>query len=153
MTDQVKTCFRRLEKLSEAELDRSAIQLVRSESEHVARLIAHLAEIARRGAYRVWGYSSLFDYARRRLNLGEGTVWRRLQVARACRQFPQLLEALWDHSIHLSAASLLAPHLSPDNVEGLLAQARGKSKREVEKIVAGESPRPLFETSIRTVAL
>ena len=85
-------CVGELEKLSRADLDRSAQQTAAREKESTARLIAHLAEIKSRGNLAIeYGYSDLFDYCRRRLNLGRGAVWRRLQVASVCRRFPQIL--------------------------------------------------------------
>ena len=68
------------------------------------------------------GYHSLFDYCVRRFNLSEGSVYRRTQVARVCR-FPQLLEAISQGRLHLTGASLIAPHLTDENVGRLIAEA------------------------------
>lgn len=57
-----------------------------------ALVIAHLAEIDRRRAYLALGYSSIFDCSVRRM-LGESRAMLRIQVARVCLRFPQILEA------------------------------------------------------------
>ena len=50
-------------------------------------------------------------------------------MAQVCHRFPQLLEALARGVIHLTAASLIAPHLTAENVDGLISEAAGKTKR------------------------
>ncbi len=65
------------------------------------------------------------------------------------RRFPAILELLADGSLNLSTARLLAPHLGPDNFETLVAQARARSKRDVEALVARLAPRPDVAASVR----
>jgi hypothetical protein len=52
-------------------------------------------------------------------------------------------------AVNLTAARLLAPHLTPDNHREVLDSARGKKKREIEEIVARLSPRPDVAASVR----
>ena len=47
-----------------------------------------------------------------------------------------------DGSLHLSAVVLLAPRLTEQNVDELLAAAAGKSKSEIERLLAGKYPKP-----------
>ncbi len=49
---------------------------------------------------------------------------------------------LADGRVHLTGLAKLAPHLTRKNREGLLKQARHKSKRQIEEIVAALAPRP-----------
>jgi hypothetical protein len=44
--------------------------------------------------------------------------------------------------IHLTGLFLLSGHLTKDNVEPLLGEARGKSKRQLEELLARCFPRP-----------
>jgi hypothetical protein len=44
---------------------------------------------------------------------------------------------------------LLAPHLTPENQEQVLGEAAGKSKREIEGLVARLSPQPPVPTIVR----
>ena len=85
----------------------------------------------------------------KRLNLSEGSVYRRTQVATVCREFPQILEALAAGRLHLTGASLIAAHLTAENAESLIAAASGKTRREVEKILVTLEPKEAFEPSLR----
>jgi hypothetical protein len=53
--------------------------------------------------------------------------------------------------LHLSAIAKLAAHLTDANQEWVLARAAGKSKREIEELVAELEPRPDVPTAIRKV--
>ena len=56
---------------------------------------------------------------------------------------------LADGSLHLTAVRLLARHLTPSNHVAVLQSARGKTKFEVEEIVAALAPRPDVPCSVR----
>ena len=49
---------------------------------------------------------------------------------------------LAEGAVHLTAVRRLAPHLTPENHVEVLQSARGKTKREVEEIVARLAPQP-----------
>ena len=119
MIEQFKSYFVKLERLSSAELDRSAEKLVVAENGNIAKLIAHIAEMSARKVALELGYKNLFDYCIRRLNLSEGAVPARIHVANVSRRFPQLLVALAENRISLTVASLLAAHVSENNVDKL----------------------------------
>jgi hypothetical protein len=85
----------------------------------------------------------------RKLHLSEGTVALRLQVANVSRRFPQILVALADNRISLTVAGHLAPHLRDDNVEKLLSDCAGMTKRAVDEYLVALRPRPVFNPSIR----
>lgn len=149
MIDKIKSYFTELEQLSSDELHRSAEKLVRVENTSIAKLIAHLAEMSSRRTALELGYKSLYDYSVRRLNLSEGAVPARIHVANVCRRFPQLLVALAESRVSLTVAALLAPHLTEDNVDKLIADGEGKTRRETEKYLVALRPKPVFEPSIR----
>ena len=149
MVQKVKAYFKTLEDLTTEALDRSAEETVRAEKRNVALVIAHIAEISRRKAELECGYKNIFDYCTRRLQLSEGSVARRLQVANVSRRFPQLLVALAENRISLTVAGLLAPHLREDNVDKLLSDCAGKSTRSVEEYLVALRPKPVFKPSIR----
>ena len=88
------------------------------------------------------GYSSLFVYCRDALGMSEGEAYNRIEVARAARRFPVVLEMLSDGRVHLTAVRLLAPHLTADNHADVLSSARGKTKLEIQEIVALAATRP-----------
>jgi hypothetical protein len=58
---------------------------------------------------------------------------------------------LADGSIHMTTVRLLAPHLRPDNHRDLLESARGRTKLQIQEIVATLAPKPDVPTTIRRV--
>jgi hypothetical protein len=83
------------------------------------------------------------------LHLSEPAAYNRIEVARAARRFPDVLQMLAEGSLSLATVRLLAAQLTADNCQGLLAAAGGKSKRQVEQMLAGCFPRPDVPTVIR----
>jgi hypothetical protein len=149
MIEKVNRYFETLESLSTEELDRSVEKLVRAEKRNVALVIAHIAEMSRRKGHLERGYRNLFEYCTRRLNLSEGSVARRIQVANVSRDFPQILVALAGNRMSLTVASLLAPVLTESNVEKLLSDCAGMTRREAEEYLVALRPKPVFAPSIR----
>ena len=149
MAESAQEYSETLRGLTDVELDDSAEKVAARENLEGARLIAHINEIRRRGYHLELKYSSLFEYCVKRLHLSEGAVYRKTQVAEACGKYPQILEALFANRLHLTAASLLVPHLTDDNVESLIAMAQGKSKRDLEKSLVLLAPKRTFRSSVR----
>ncbi len=149
MLERFKSYFGKLERLSDGELDRSAEKLVCAEKQNVAKLIAHIAEMSRRKVALELGYKSTFHYCVERLQLSEGSVASRIHVANVSIRFPQLLVALAENRISLTVAGLLAPHLSEDNVDTLLADCAGMTKKTVLEYLVRIEPKRVFEPSIR----
>ncbi len=135
--------------LSDKALLQRLSALAAREREAAVELIAHLAEFDRRKLHRAEGFGSLFSYCTEGLRLSEHAAYKRIVAARASRRFPVLLDRLADGSLNLSTVCLLAPHLTPENHETVLAEAKGRSKREVETLVARLSPKPDVPASVR----
>jgi len=106
-----------------------------------ADLLAHIAEFDARKLYLPAGYETMRDYCVLALLRSEDAAYKRIQAARAAREFPALFEAVADGQLSLSGVCLLAPHLTPANAEGLLAGARGKSKADIARLIAERFPR------------
>lgn len=149
MAESAQEYSETLRGLTNVELDRSAGEVAVRENLEGARLIAHINEIRDRGYHLELGYSSLFEYCVKRLKLGEGVVYRKMQVAGACGKYPHILEALFANSLQLTTASLIAPHLTDDNVESLIAMAQHTSKRDLEKSLVRLAPKQTFRSSVR----
>ncbi|MFN0061048.1 MAG: HNH endonuclease [Myxococcaceae bacterium] len=115
----------------------------------LADLLALLGEVDVRRLYLHRAYPSLFAYCVAELGLSEFAAYPRILVARLCRRFPAVLEALRAGRLHLAAARLLAPHLTEANCEVLLTEAKGRSKREVEEMVARIAPQASVPDSVR----
>jgi 5-methylcytosine-specific restriction endonuclease McrA len=117
-------------------------RFVAGSNQLTAIVLAHLAEVDARGAYRLWACPSLQAYCEYELRLSEDEAQRRCRAARVARQFPLLFEMLAEGSIHLTGILLLAPCLTAENHTHLLACARYRRKREIERLVAEIAPRP-----------
>ncbi|TBR18313.1 HNH endonuclease [bacterium] len=108
----------------------------------MAVLLSYLAEFDRRRLAGAFGQPSLFYYCVKVLGFSEGAAYKRIQAARAVRDFPEIVEELARGRLSFTAVILLSPHLNRDNVGGLLEAARGKTSRELECLIASLAPRP-----------
>jgi 5-methylcytosine-specific restriction endonuclease McrA len=131
-----------LSHLSDHTLMRDLAALVARDRVTTAELLAHIAEVDARQLYRPAAYPSMFAYCVGELRLSEDAAAKRIQAARVARRFPALFDALAQGRLHLSAVGLLAPHLSQDTVNELLAAATHKSKAAIEQLLAERFPRP-----------
>ena len=135
--------------LTDQELLEETSRLARYEREATVPLIASLMELDQRRLYLGAGCSSLFTYCTGVLHLSEHAAYGRIAAARAAREFPGILGLLSGGAITLTAVRLLAPHLTTENHEEVLAAARHKSKVDIEHIVARLSPRPSVAATVR----
>ena len=108
----------------------------------IAEVIVHLAEVERRRLYLAEACSSMYTFCIERLGYSENEAHTRLQVARLCSQFPAAQEALESGAIHLTGLALLCPKVTEANVHELLEEARAKTRREIEALLARRFPRP-----------
>ena len=124
--------------------------LARRERTASAELVAHLAALASRPAlYASRGYGSLFAYCTDALHLSEDAACNRIEAAKACRRFPVLLDLLAAGSLTLTSVRILSPHLTPENLAAVLDKAKGRTRRQIEALVAELAPRPDVPTSVR----
>ena len=106
------------------------------EREATAELIAYLCELDRRRLYTAVACSSLSSYCIERLGYSENEAQVRVGVARLCQRLPQALDELRSGRIHLTGLFLLSGRLTSENADALLAEARGKSRRDLECLLA-----------------
>jgi hypothetical protein len=140
--------YKDLSSLSDDELLGEVNRLARTERELTADLIAHLAELETRRLHLAAGFPSLFAYCIGFLRLSEHGAFNRIEVARAGRRFPRVLTMLADGSLTLTTAQLLSRHLNAENHGALLEAAAGKSKLEVQEMLAAHHPRPDVRASV-----
>lgn len=110
------------------------------ECEIRADVLAHLAEVDARQLYRSAGCHSMYGYCLHHLHLDEEELPARLEAARAARRFPAILDAIADGRLNEEAVSLLAPCLSPDTADELLAAAAGQPFKAIEALVHDRFP-------------
>src|SRR3954470_9601679 len=116
-------------------------ELVRNSCDIEAELLLHLAEIDERRLYAQRAYPSMHVFCVKELGFSDGAAYNRLGVARAGRRWPAVLDALCSGAVHLSGLRVLVPHFTDENVQHLLAEAAGRSKREIEEMAARLSPK------------
>ena len=116
-----------------------------------ADLLAHLSEVDARKLYLEKACSSMFTYCVERLHMSEPTAYKRIEAARAARDFPVIFERVAAGELGLTAVTLLSPKLTLDNHLELLAAAAHRSKRDLERLLAARFPRPDVATDLRKV--
>ena len=126
--------------------------LVAQDRATTAMLLAHLAEVDARRLYAPAGYPSMFAWCVEELRLSEEAACRRIRAARTARRFPVVYGQLADGRLHLTAVVLLAPHLTPENADELLAAATHQSKAGIEQLIAEHFPRPDLPARIEALA-
>jgi len=125
-----------LKSLSDKALIHQLHQLVHKEQHLTLEVLSHLAEVARRELYLAKGYGSLFDYCVGELGYGESTAWRRVRVARAIKDIPEVYHLMKSGQLTFSAVCQVTRVLTPKNHTRLLPRLAGKSKSEIERIMA-----------------
>jgi hypothetical protein len=136
-------------RLSDKELLAELKRLAHGERQSTVALVSHLAELDARRLYLAMGFGSLFSYCTEALRLSEHESYNRIEAARAARRFPLVLDRLGEGALNLSTLRLLATQLTGDNHEELVVAACGKSKRQVEELVARRFPLPPIPPSVR----
>lgn len=117
--------------------------LRRREHECTVEIIRQLIVCHHERAYLDRGCSTLFSFLVEELHYSAGAASRRHKAMKVAMKFPQVLEMLARHELSLctlaQAESLLSEVSDPQE---LLERIRGRSAREVEKVVAHARPVP-----------
>lgn len=145
--------FEECRRLSDKELLEQLEKLAARERGSLIRVLVRLSELQQRDLARKRGFPSVFIYCVRKLRYSEPAAFRRTKAAEACRRFPFLLELLEGGQLNLMAVALIAPHLTRQNSHTLARQARGKTTREIERLIAGFSPVTLPKERVRIIAV
>ena len=130
-----------LSHLSESGLRSSSRAVHADERTHTAVAIAHVGEVEARGQHVAWGYSTISAYCIEELRLSHAAAFKRIRVAHTARQFPVIFEYLIQGRLHLGSVLMLSPKLTPENADELLSAAAGKSKSEIDLLLAQWFPK------------
>jgi 5-methylcytosine-specific restriction endonuclease McrA len=120
-----------LKHLSDDAVDQGFHFAVRRHSASTADLLSWLAEFDHRRRYLPAGYGSMWDYCRQKLQWSRDVTKQRIQAAKTAREHPEIFTLLAEGRLELCGIRLLAPHLTGENAEALLAKAVDRSKREL----------------------
>jgi hypothetical protein len=141
--------WNKLRVLSDHELDGQLARLIKKKHLLDAEVLLCLSEVDRRRLYRDHACPSLFGFCVTRLGFSEDVAWKRVGAARMLRQFPFAYVLLAEGRLHLTGFMLVGPHLTENNHREWLLAAAGKSKREIEKLVATRCPKPDVPSRVR----
>ena len=142
-------CF---ETMSDRDVVERLRELLREERRLTAAVLAHLGEVEARKLYLPAACSSMHVYCTRLLGMSEDQAFKRIRAARAVRRHPAVATAVAEGRLHLAGVVLLAPHLTGDNAEELVAEASGKSKAEIDVLLARRAPKPDVAERLERVA-
>jgi 5-methylcytosine-specific restriction endonuclease McrA len=118
---------------------------------NTAETLAYIAVADERKLYLQDGYSCMHRYCEGELHMSEDAAYKRIQAAGAARQFPVLFDAVESGRLHLSAVCMLTPHLTGENVDGLIAAATHRSKAQIATLLAERFPRPDVPTLVMAI--
>jgi hypothetical protein len=141
--------FWELGDVADRDLQTELARLLANGSRTEARIIAHLAAVEERRLHLEAGSPSLFDYCCRRLGLSENEAFHRITAARLARRFPAIFGLIERRAVHLTAVCLLRDYLTPENHRELLDEASGKTKLQIQEMLARRFPRPDVASTIR----
>jgi 5-methylcytosine-specific restriction endonuclease McrA len=128
--------------LSDEELVSQIASLCLEGRRLVARLIVHLIEVEDRALDKKSACSSMWAFCTERLKMSEGETSRRLNAAKLVRRFPSVLGRLERGEVHMSALRQLGPYLKDENVDAILDEAKGKTRSQLDEMIARQFPRP-----------
>ncbi|MDP3544216.1 MAG: hypothetical protein Q8T11_17260 [Elusimicrobiota bacterium] len=137
------------ERLNDADLVRETKFLADHSRRNEIRLLEHLAEFDARRLCLEEGHRSLYEYCTLVLGFEEGEAYRRIRVARVIRAYPEALAALASKRVTSSSLVVLSPWLERSNVREWLTIAAGKTRRELEALVAARYPQAPQPDAVR----
>ena len=130
-------------------LEHGLIELLQAGGRTEARVLAHLAEVEERRLHLSAGFGSLFEYCLKRLGLSEDEACRRITAARLARRFPVIFELIEQRRMHLTGVGLVRHFLTRENHCELLGASSGKSRREIEALLATRFPKADVDSFVR----
>lgn len=116
--------------------------LVRKDRANTSQMLAHIAEIDRRKLWAKHAYPSMFAFCVERFHMSEAIAAKRIRAGRAATRFPQIFTMIEEGELHLSGVHQLARHLTDENHGEVLENAKHKTMRQIEALIAEIAPEP-----------
>ncbi len=133
--------FERISRQRDPAIATQARHHSRQESGATAGLLACLAVFDERRAFSDLGYPSMLEYCQHDLALSEDVAKKSLRASRIARERPVLFDMLADRRLSVSAVLTLGPWLESGANDDLIAAAVGRSREEIEWLIASRCPR------------
>jgi hypothetical protein len=103
-------------------------------------LMSALEDVEKNKVHLILGYTSLFQYAVRELNLSENVAYTMITVIRKAKEVPELKTQLSEGKIHLGHAKRIAAVITPENSTEWFDKASSLTQRQLEKEVVKVRP-------------
>ena len=117
--------------------------LLKREAALDLEMIETLREIHKRKLYLSYGTSGFHEFCTKVLGMSADSAWRRMHAASLVDRFPDVVKPLIaEGKVHLTGLALLDSVITPENGERLIKEAAGKSKTEIQAMIAREAPKP-----------
>ncbi len=143
--------FQQVDRLADHVVLPGLASVVSQGCENTAETLAYIAVADERKLYLPAAYPSMYQYCLGELHMSEDAAAKRIQAARAARQFPAIFDAVEQGRLHLSGACMLAPHLSRENAAELIEAATHRSKARIETLLAERFPSPDAPTLVMAI--
>jgi hypothetical protein len=88
-------------------------------------------------------------YCVQELQLSDAEAFNRIEAARAGRVYPRIFSMLAEGSLTVTTVQLLARKLTAENHDTLLTAAAGRTKNEVQELLARHFPQPDVPDAVR----
>ena len=100
-----------------------------------ADILEYIVDFEERKLYLPAGYPSLLDYCVEKQRRTRDSARKHIHAAHTAEKFPVVFDLIRQGQLHLSAVIQLAPHLTPENADELLAAAAQKSCDEIRELL------------------
>jgi hypothetical protein len=115
---------------------RALSQAIAKQRENTAETLVYLAEADHRRLHEGLGYGTMLEFCVAELKMCDEDAAERIEVARAARAFPVLFDAIAEGRLQLAGVRLLAPHLTAENVDQLVAAMTHRTETEIVAMLA-----------------
>jgi hypothetical protein len=139
----------RLDEVDDDALEHNLLELLKGGARNEASILAHLAEVEERRLHLLAAFPSMYAYCLTQLGLSEDEACKRIACARLALRFPVIFALLEQRRIHLTGLYTLRRHLTEGNHRDLLEAACGKTRRQVEEVLAIQFPLPDVPSTMR----
>ncbi len=140
-----------LSRLSDAELHFRTVEISKKEQKTTLLVLHHLHEVEQRKLYAQKSYGSLWEYTVKALGYSESQASERIKAMQFMFRIQEAKEALEAGRLKITQAAMTErvlraeekenkTRISRKEVQELIAQVEGKSKRETEKVLLSIQP-------------
>lgn len=138
-------------RMSDDALDTRLKALAVRDRDTTIEIVGLLAELLGRRKHLGEGWGSVYAWCRDELRMSADAAYNRVAAARAVRRFPVVLSHLASGSLNVTTVKVLRPVLTAKNHAAVLAEAKHRSRKECELIVARLKPKPDVPSTIRAL--